>query len=67
MKKNVGSNDQLIRFLIAFIAFSLYLTDVINSWWALVALAILMATAFFNFCPLYFLLGINTRNRKKRL
>lgn len=66
MKKNVGSNDQFIRFFIAFIAISLYLSDVINFWLALLLLAILIVTALFNFCPLYHVFGISTRKGKNR-
>lgn len=66
MKKNVGSTDQFLRFLIAFVALSLYFADVINLWLALLLLVVLMATALFNFCPLYNFLGINTRKNKTR-
>lgn len=64
MKKNVGTKDQIIRFLIAFVVASLYLADCINIFITAVLLAILSITALFNFCPLYRLFRINTRRHR---
>ncbi len=63
MKKNVGSVDQVIRFIIGavIIAVGYYY----NSWWGLLGLLVL-ATATFSFCPAYVPFGINTCETKKK-
>ena len=61
MKQNVGKNDAAIRFLLAVI---IALAGIYyESWWGLFAMVPLL-TAYFNFCPLYKLLGISTGKRK---
>ena len=65
MRKNIGTSDKFIRFIIAFIVLSLYLANVINGWIAVALFVLLMVTALFNFCPLYRLLNISTRNPKR--
>lgn len=65
MKKNIGTKDQMLRFLIAFIALSLYLADCINGWIAILLLVILMATALFSFCPLYRIFNISTKHKHR--
>jgi len=59
MKLNVGSTDKNIRIILAIIiaAFGIYF----KSWWGAVALVPLI-TAFAGICPLYKILGVNTRN-----
>jgi hypothetical protein len=61
MKQNVGRNDAVVRMVLGvLIALAgLYY----QSWWGLLAFAPLV-TAYFNFCPLYKLLGINTCKTK---
>ena len=63
MKKNVGSVDQVVRFIIGavIIAVGYYY----NSWWGLLGLLVL-ATATFSFCPAYVPFGINTCETKKK-
>jgi hypothetical protein len=63
MKKNVGSVDQVVRFIIGavIIAAGYYY----NSWWGLLGLLVL-ATATFSFCPAYVPFGINTCETKKK-
>ena len=68
MKKNMGSTDKAIRFLIAIIIGFLYFTNTIIGTIAIVlgVLAIVfILTSFLSFCPLYTLLGINTNKEKK--
>jgi hypothetical protein len=61
MKKNVGRADTIARVLLGIIigALGLYF----QSWWGLLGLLPLL-TGLFNFCPLYAVLGLNTRNRR---
>ncbi len=63
MKKNVGTVDQVIRFIIGavIIAVGYYY----SSWWGLLGLLVL-ATATFSFCPAYVPFGINTCETKKK-
>jgi hypothetical protein len=61
MKQNVGSTDSGIRFFGAVIIAMAGIYY--ESWWGLLALVPLL-TAYFGFCPLYRLLGINTGKSK---
>jgi len=63
MKKNVGTVDQVVRFIIGavIIAAGYYY----GSWWGLLGLLVL-ATATFSFCPAYVPFGINTCETKKK-
>ncbi len=63
MKKNMGSSDRLIRFLVAATIGALYFTGTITGIVGYVLLAvgaIFMITSFVGLCPLYSLLGIRT-------
>lgn len=57
MKKNIGTTDKVIRFVIGLgiAAAGIYF----QSWWGLLAI-IPIATALISFCGLYTLLGIST-------
>jgi hypothetical protein len=57
VKKNVGKIDQLVRYLIA--AVFLVLTFTV-SYWFFIGAVVMMLTAYFSFCGLYKLFGINT-------
>ncbi|MBN2224977.1 MAG: DUF2892 domain-containing protein [Deltaproteobacteria bacterium] len=63
MKKNVGTVDQIIRFIIGavIIAAGYYY----GSWWGLLGLLVI-ATATFSFCPAYVPFGISTCKVKKK-
>lgn len=62
--KNLGSPDKMIRFVIAIvaaIAAYMYMATLGIWFWALIAVAVIMAgTALLNFCPLYAIFGIKT-------
>lgn len=67
MKKNMGSTDRVIRFLLAGVIAILYFTNVISGTLAIVLLivgAILLLTSFVGFCPLYAPFKISTRSKK---
>lgn len=57
MKKNVGSVDKIIRFLLGIII--VVWGIVAQSWWGLIGLVPIF-TATINWCPLYLLFGIST-------
>ncbi|OYD42897.1 hypothetical protein CHU00_17775 [Sphingobacterium cellulitidis] len=63
MKKNMGSQDKLIRIIIAIIIAILYFTNVISGTLAIVLLVvagIFILTSIIGICPLYSILGIST-------
>lgn len=66
MKSNVANADRIIRILVAIVIAVLYFTHQISGIAAIVLLAvagIFIVTAFINFCPLYYALGISTRKK----
>ncbi|MBC2839510.1 DUF2892 domain-containing protein [Robiginitalea sp. SC105] len=63
MKKNMGSADRIIRFIIAALIGVLYYTGIISGTWGIVLLvlaAVFVLTSFISFCPLYAPFGIRT-------
>lgn len=63
MKKNMGSTDRIIRFLIAAVVAVLYFTGTISGTLGIVLLvlaAIFILTSFISYCPLYAPFGFNT-------
>jgi len=62
MLKNIGSTDQALRILagIALIAWALLGNGPTWAWVGVIPLV----TGLLNFCPLYRLLGINTRKTR---
>lgn len=61
MKQNVGRKDAAVRIVLAVVIG--FVGYYYKSWWGLLAL-VPLATAYFSFCPLYKLLGINTCKTK---
>ncbi len=63
MKKNVGSADKIIRYVLgmAVIAAGIYY----QSWWGLIGLVPII-TATVGVCPAYFPLGVSTCETKKK-
>jgi hypothetical protein len=66
---NVGTPDRLIRLiagalLIALPLFNLPILANPVLWWGSIVIGvILVATAVFGFCPIYYVLGLRTRPR----
>ena len=61
MKANVGTEDRVARIAIGLVLLSTVLfADGAARWWGLIGLAPLL-TALFSYCPLYSLLGVDTR------
>lgn len=63
MKKNMGSTDRIIRFIVAAIFLVLYFTGTVTGIWGIVLLivaGIFILTSFISFCPLYAPFGLNT-------
>ena len=68
MKKNMGTIDKVIRFLIAFVIVVLYYTQVISGVLAIVLLVlsgVMILTSLISFCPMYLPFGINTSKKEK--
>ena len=64
MKKNIGAIDKVVRVVIAVVIALLYYMDlIVNNTLSAILLfcaAILLMTSLLNFCPLYFVFGINS-------
>ncbi len=68
MHSNMSPVDRTIRVLFAAMVAFLYLVNFISGTVALVLGiigAVLLLTAFINFCPLYKIFGISTRGKGK--
>ena len=67
MKKNMGTVDKTLRIIVAVVIASLYFSKVIEGPLAIVLLVfavIFVVTSFISFCPLYLLIGLNTRKKE---
>ena len=67
MKSNMGSADKIVRVLLALSAAVLYFTAITSGTLGIALMVIgtvLLITSFLNFCPLYTIFGISTRNKK---
>ena len=62
MKKNIGSLDRNIRFVLG--AVILIIGYINESWWGLIGL-IPILTVLINWCPLYVPFNISTRKKAK--
>lgn len=63
MKKNMGTTDRVIRFIIAAVIGVLYYTGTISGTLGIVLLVlagVFVLTSFVSFCPLYLPFGIST-------
>ncbi len=68
MKKNMGSADRTIRFLIAALIVVLFFTHVISGTVGFVLLilaGVFVLTSILTWCPIYTILGINSCGMKK--
>lgn len=62
MKTNVGGIDRILRIVLGLVLIGLTLTGTIGVWgWIGV---VPLATGFMSFCPLYTMIGMNTRPKK---
>jgi fatty acid desaturase len=69
MKKNMGSADRIIRFLLAAVFAYLYFAGIVTGTFGIILIvlgAIFVITSLVSFCPLYALVGLNTCPAKKR-
>ena len=67
MKKNMGTVDKTIRIFVAAIVALLYFTGVISGTLAIVLMVfaiIFVITSLISVCPLYPILGMNTRKKE---
>ncbi len=68
MKKNMGSADRIIRFILAAVCIILYFTNVVTGTLGIILLALavlFIVTSLVSFCPLYLPFGIKTLKEKK--
>jgi fatty acid desaturase len=67
MKKNMGSVDKIIRFVLAALFVILYFTNVVTGTVGIILLVlagVFVLTSFISFCPLYAPFGLSTCKRK---
>lgn len=67
MKKNMGSVDKIIRFILAALFVILYFTNVVTGTLGIILLVlagVFVLTSFISFCPLYAPFGLSTCKRK---
>jgi hypothetical protein len=68
MKPNMGTTDKIIRLALAALVAILYFTNVIAGTLGIILLVVagvFVLTSLISFCPLYPLLGMNTKEKKK--
>ena len=68
MKKNMGGADRIIRLIVAIVVAILFWQGVITGTLGYVLLGVavvFLLTSFISFCPLYSLVGLNTRKVKQ--
>jgi len=68
MKKNMGSADRIIRFVIAVVIAVLFFTNIITGTLGiilLIAASVFFLTSLVSSCPAYMPLGISTTCKKK--
>ena len=66
MKTNIGTIDKTVRIGLVALILALYFANVISGTVAIVLFivaAVLLVTAFFNFCPIWHFLGISTKKQ----
>jgi hypothetical protein len=67
MKKNLGTPDRIIRFIVAAIFAVLYFTGVVSGIFGIILLVlavVFVLTAIVNFCPIYAIFGLSTCAKK---
>jgi hypothetical protein len=70
MKKNMSNTDRGIRLLVAAVLVMLYFSGTVTGVFGIIALvlaAIFTLTSLISFCPVYTLLGLNTKSRTKEV
>ena len=60
MKKNIGKNDRMVRFVVALVLAVLYFMGTVGVWGLIIAV-IMGVTAALNFCPLYLPFKLKTK------
>ncbi|MEK6153924.1 DUF2892 domain-containing protein [Flavobacteriaceae bacterium 3-367] len=69
MKKNMGSTDRIVRFVLAAVIAVLYTTGTISGTLGVVLLilaGVFVLTSFISFCPLYAPFGLSTCATKQK-
>jgi len=67
MKPNMGTTDKIIRIAIAALIAVLYFTNVISGTLGIILLifaGVFVLTSLISFCPLYPLVGMNTKKKE---
>ena len=59
MRENIGSADRTVRIVVGLVLLGLIFVEPFG-WWGLIGLVPFL-TGIFRYCPLYKLVGLNTR------
>jgi chromate transport protein ChrA len=68
MKANMGSTDKMVRIIIAIVIAILFFTNVISGILGIILLifaGVFVLTSLISFCPLYPLVGMNTKKKQE--
>ncbi len=69
MKKNMGSVDKIIRFVLAAVFVILYFTNLVTGTlgiFLLILAGVFVLTSLVSFCPLYLPFGLSTCSTKEK-
>jgi hypothetical protein len=67
MKANMGSTDKMVRIIIAIVIAILFFTNVISGTLGIILLilaGVFVLTSLISFCPLYPIVGMNTKKKE---
>jgi len=67
MKTNLSNTDRVIRIILAMVIAALYFTNIISGTLALIVLivaGVLFLTAIISFCPIYYILHLNSSKKQ---
>ena len=68
MKANMGSTDKMVRIILAIVIAILFFTNVISGTLGIILLilaGVFVLTSLISFCPLYPLVGMNTKKKRE--
>jgi len=68
MKANMGSTDKMVRIILAVVIAIIFFSNVISGTLGIILLilaGVFVLTSLISFCPLYPLIGMNTKKKRE--
>ena len=68
MKANMGSTDKMVRIILAVVIAIIFFSNVISGTLGIILLilaGVFVLTSLISFCPLYPLVGMNTKKKRE--